>query len=165
MRPIFMAFAAAFGAGLLLAVQPAASDDAPAEDVAGLMQCLEGDHPISPYESCVHLVYFRCFYVDGAPREGEEGPCLAREVAAWDAILNAEYAAMRALLPDAERDLLRSAQLAWIEMRGRTCQLAARLAARKPVEPRYDAGTDCLRVETMRRAIDLFLLRRDLAGR
>lgn len=85
--------------------------------------------------------------------------CNAAEAAAWDDLLNREYAATREHYADRPvlQDLIRKAQRAWIEMRDADCTLAY---------DRWDggsmrviAGSDCRLRHTARRTLDLRSMR------
>lgn len=101
---------------------------AAADDGSALEACLADR--ADNRESCIHAIFDACIAAAPVPTDTVMGwketdrTCGARELAAWDAMLNREYRALREVIgrfDAAAPDALRDAQRAWIAWRDTNC--------------------------------------------
>lgn len=135
-------------AALALVPLPAHADDA--ADVAACLgnALATGTAPAA----CIGPVSSACIDAIATPDYVAAGACVAREAAAWDVVLNDEWKALMGLLTQAEKDMIRDAQRAWIAYRDADCRVAAQLA-----HPSRSGlwGSQCLLDRTAERVIAL----------
>lgn len=115
-------------AALSLLVAPAMAQDLRFD--TGLVQACFRDAP-GPDAECIGAASSECqARTDGGYSTAGMANCTAQETAAWDALLNQEYRALRADLDRRDdgvgmdrSDALRDAQRAWIAYRDAECTL------------------------------------------
>ncbi len=142
---------------------PARAQEA-AVDEARVRACFDGATIGNTQPECIGTASNACQQAPGGQTTPGIAACIAAETAAWDAILNDEYRATRAVLAggsdqaiDAEAALL-AAQRAWIAHRDAECDLA--YARWQDGTIRSIVAANCLLVFTATRAIEL----RDMRG-
>ena len=142
---------------------PARSQEA-AVDEARVRACFDGAAIGDTQPDCIGAASNACQQAPGGQTTPAIAACIAAETAAWDAILNDEYRATRAILAggsdqaiDTEAALL-AAQRAWIAYRDAECDLA--YARWHDGTIRSIVGANCHLVFTATRAIEL----RDMRG-
>ncbi len=145
-----VALAAALLAAAAAARADAADDAADAADLRAIEACV-ADHARRPRD-CLGAVSEPCTAASGQTTL-DITRCAGRETAAWDALLNRWYKALRAGLDPAAARSLRDAQRAWIKFRDADCAFAYELWAGGSM--RTVAGAFCQRDRTATRAIEL----------
>lgn len=142
-------------AALVLGLAPLAAG---AADVDAIAVCLDAEpsrEPAAAFSACAGQIAERC--LEGTSETTLEiAECLARETAAWDALLNLHWGVLRDEAKAAGTfDTLLAAQRAWLAFRDAEC--AHRDAAFAGGTFRVIAAGACQRDLTARRAIDFHL--------
>ena len=104
------------------------------------------------YATCIGSLTQSCIEESDAQSTADMVACSERELAVWDAMLNASYDALRESFDETQADLLRDAQHAWIAYRDRNCDLWYGLS---DGTIRQVLGAGCVSDATARRALEL----------
>jgi len=111
-------------AGLLLAVQPVAAQDATAADHATVQRCLEEKVAANEErERCVGVIADPCLEKSEDPSTFGMADCSRREYAVWDERLNSTYRKLMKDIDAKQQRDLRDLQRAWIAFSDRKCGL------------------------------------------
>jgi uncharacterized protein YecT (DUF1311 family) len=125
------------------------------EDSATIQSCIAAAEKSEkkPFRECFGKVADPCLEKPENASTAAQSECIDRERAVWDAILNAEYAALLKMVVAPAKPKLREAQRSWVKFREQDCVLAYHF---------FEGGTmsqpmvrNCHAQETARRAMDL----------
>lgn len=139
---------------------PAAGQSAPDKpaDVARIDACLAGP---GDAHACTGEIFLECVRESDAPQDTLMGwkdvdrACAARELSAWDGILNRDYRALREIVAAFDAgapDALREAQRAWIAYRDAECAWPLSFLRGNDA---HHAEVQCPLTATAERAIEL----------
>ncbi len=144
------------------AARTAAAAEARPQDETEIQTCIEGVREYNAgaeagqeasRDDCIGTVANPCLQTDAATTTVGMVDCYGRELAVWDAMLNANYGALRDGLSPEAFAALRDTQVKWIAYRDAKCGWPSVLfeggSIARPI------GADCLNRTTARRANEL----------
>lgn len=143
MRAVFLSLALGLAAG-----------SAPADDIVERIDACIGalGAPLDHADQCLGLHAQPCMSKPEGQTTAGMVSCIGEEGAAWDAVLNREYEALRAALDEEQRAAMLDAQRKWIAFRDADCAFP-RVFVRGTLAQPWAA--DCVMQHTARRALEL----------